>query len=328
MTDGVAIVVPAYKRDFLARALTSLARLEGACFHVYVFDDASPHGLEPIVRQTFRSSACRWSYHRFERNLGGHALVQHYARCIENTTEPWIWLFSDDDEAGKSCVSAFSRTVADTRSGFDVYCYNSVAIDARDRVTALHPPLPVQESWKHFAYHFFAGHRTIPQQAIIFSRAAFGRIGGFVDFPLGWTSDQATLMALAGTKGIRKIEGAQIRFRYSGQNISSASDRALAMQKLRAAMQFVEWTLSQMDRIPDPAFTFSDALLREQAFAWFRGHLSALKTWYAPAQCMETARFLSRMAGEPYAKALGRMAKLDLGMLKHTVRGMLTSAAR
>jgi hypothetical protein len=328
MEPSLAIIVPAYKPRYLVRALESLTRQTMPRARLYVFDDASPHVIAPLVEATLAHVPARWTYHRFSENLGRQAPIAHFTRCIEATSEPWIWLFSDDDIAESTCLEAFACTLEESEAGHDVYCFDSLAIDGNDDVTGLHPSLPERESWKQFAYHFFAGHRTVPQQAMIFSRAAYQRIGGLVDFPLGWAADQATLMALAGANGIRRVAGARVHFRYSGDNLSSTNDRRIGGQKLQAAMRFIEWTLRRIETTPDAQFPLSDALLRRQAFAWFRQHLGALRVWYAPAQCRQTATFLAATAGESYLRALTRMARLDAAFVGNILRQHLMSDSR
>jgi glycosyltransferase involved in cell wall biosynthesis len=322
----LAIIIPAYKARFLARALASVATQTTKNFTLYVFDDHSPDPLDTIVCTALSKSENTVSYERFDTNMGGTELTKHYDRCIKRTKEPWIWLFSDDDTMEESCVAAFWKTVHETEYRYDVYCFDSVEIGADDRVTGLHPPLPAWESWKQYAYFLFRGCRKVPQQAMIFSRAAYEKLGAFVEFPLGWTSDQATLMALAGDKGIKQIWGPKVRFRKSNENISSIDNAAMSAQKLQAAIQFMGWVVRRFDEVPGRNFPISDESLRRLAFEWFKRHLAELHTWYGPRECIHTARFISDTWHEPYAKALARMVRLDLGMFAHVARAELSGS--
>ena len=106
-TNQLAILIPAYKPDFLAQALQCLARQTDQRFAIYIFDDASPADIHGIARSIL--GARPFIFKRFEKNLGGTSLPQHWNRCVAETNEPWLWLFSDDDLMDDNCVAAFHK---------------------------------------------------------------------------------------------------------------------------------------------------------------------------------------------------------------------------
>lgn len=320
MSGELAIIIPAYRKRFLAESLDSiLAQVSGDC-RVYVLDDNSPHGIEDVVQKALARFKQPIFYERFETNLGGTDLAKHFDRCVRKTTEPWIWVFSDDDVMNCGCVAALQEAVRECGSQYDVFYFDTVEVNAEGSITALNPVLPVRESWKQYAYFLFRGQRVVPLQAMVFSRSAYDRAGGFVNFPLAWASDQATLMALAGEKGLKRVNGASIRFRKSGENISSVDSAAMASQKLRAAMLFMQWFMRHLDEAPDTAFPLSDDVLRLMAFQWFKQHLVDLHVYFTPRECFDAARFVNATWKEPFVKAFARMLSLDLCMMSGDAR--------
>ena len=109
----LAIVIPAYKAEFLEEALASLEAQTDRRFRVYVGDDASPGALEVICDR--HRQQLDLSYHRFAENRGRDYLVDQWHRCIGLSSEPWIWLFSDDDVMEPGCVAAFYAALEETR---------------------------------------------------------------------------------------------------------------------------------------------------------------------------------------------------------------------
>jgi hypothetical protein len=146
------------------------------------------------------------------------------------------------------------------------------------------------------------------------------RIGGFVDLPLAWCTDHATLMALAADKGVRRIPGPKVRFRRSGQNISSVTSRKTDVLKLGASIGFVRWLIRAMAESPDPAFPLGDAEFRAVAFEWFKNHLEALHTLFSPRQCRTITRFVNATWGERRHRSWVRLAKLNLALIVHVLR--------
>ena len=68
MKDALAIIIPAYKPDYLAETLESLTKQTNKDFKVYIGDDASPFSLEDIVGQF--SDKLNIVYKKFDKNIG------------------------------------------------------------------------------------------------------------------------------------------------------------------------------------------------------------------------------------------------------------------
>ena len=101
----LAIVIPAYKTKFLREALLSITSQSDKNFQLYIGDDASPESIAEVVREF--SEKLPVKFHRFDENFGKTSLVKHWERCVRMTSEPWVWIFSDDDLMDADCVAAF-----------------------------------------------------------------------------------------------------------------------------------------------------------------------------------------------------------------------------
>jgi hypothetical protein len=232
-------------------------------------------------------------------------------------------LFSDDDVLEPECVAAFYRTLAQTGGRHEVYRFNTVIVDAEEQMAGLNPPHPECEPWQEFAYHLFSGSRACTAQEVIFSRETYARQGGFVDFPLAWCSDYASLIAFADNKPIRRIAGPLVRFRKSGQNLSSIRNRRIALLKLGATMEFVEWMLARIKGEGTRGFRLGQQALRESLRNWFVSHLMALHVWLGPGDMFQVASFLSKHWPEPVWMNLARVTKSNLSALVQSLRRRL-----
>src|SRR5215813_7421118 len=201
----LAIIVPAFKTDFLARTLQSLLQQTNQRFNIYVFDNTGPAEIQSIIRSVL--GARPHTYMRFETNLGRTSLARHWNRCVAATQEPWIWLFSDDDLMDQGCVEACYSLLKGEGETADVLRFDGWIVDEHDRTVALLPPNVDRESWLQFAFSFVMGWRYCVQQQLVFRRAALDRIGGFFDLPLGWAMDNAAVIALGRQSGIQRIPG-------------------------------------------------------------------------------------------------------------------------
>ena len=139
MENRLAIIIPAYKPEFLERTLTSLAEQTSKDFSLYIGDDASPYDLESVI--TKYSESLHPVYHRFSENLGKTDLVAHWERCTRLAKdEEWVCIFSDDDMMQSGCIDAFSHFTIDSQ--VDVLHFDIDIIDENDKVIQECPRFP------------------------------------------------------------------------------------------------------------------------------------------------------------------------------------------
>lgn len=299
---SLAIVIPAYKAAFLEAALRSVAAQTDRDFHVYVGDDASPDDLGAIC--------ARWqgrlplSYHRFDTNLGAGDLTAQWARCIQLSQEPWVWLFSDDDEMAPNCVEAW-QAQRRLEPLIDVFHFDVHKIDAAGRVFNTAKPFPPLLSSRQFALRRLQMDLSSYAPDYLFRRSTWIERGGFQSFPLAWCSDDATWIKLASAHGIRTVPGAHVRWRFSGSNLSSPNP-ALAEAKTEACVAYLEWldrclpALERSDHDPD------DLQIMSVSPYWLFEQIHREHDCFGPARAMRYARRLGRVRGHGQVNTLLR----------------------
>lgn len=266
MDKILAIVIPAYKPDYLKCTLESIENQTNNNFTLYIGDDNSPFNLSEIIDKF--SDKIHMVYHRFNTNMGNMDLNSQWERCIELTKkEEWLWLFSDDDIMQTNCVQKFYDSIRETNSKYDLYRYNTLRIDMRN--TAISEPTkhPQWETCTGFLNRKMLRQTNSYAVEYIFNRKIYERKAGFVKFPCAWASDDATWALFAIEKGIFTIKGALVKWRYSGQNLSCNQDPLLSKQKLDAVIQFINWSNQ----------TFSTAISDKVLLNWALFQLSLMK---------------------------------------------------
>jgi glycosyltransferase involved in cell wall biosynthesis len=241
--DGqLAIVIPAYKTKFLRATLQSIAAQTDQRFRLYVGDDASPEPVEMMVREF--SQQISTHYQRFNENLGKKSLIGHWTRCLHLTTEPWLWIFSDDDLMEPGCVAAFYAELAKTSGQHEAYRFNTIVEKSASRFpeggTEAKPPHPKLERGKDFLCSQLRGPNNSNMQEIIFSRAAWQRVG-IPDFPLAWGTDDVFIASLGEPFPLYAIDSPRIHWRWSDYNITGGNSRADARRKQLAEVRQARW---------------------------------------------------------------------------------------
>ena len=212
-----SFVLPAYKSQFLKESIDSILAQSYKDFELIIVDDASPDDIGGVVSSY---DDARIRYYRNEENIGGTNLVAQWNHSIEYANGDWIILATDDD----IYENAFLET-ADKLLGkypdVDIFRgrISSFNSSSPETIRDAEVCMPEFACFEEFAYSMFHGLLGgVPQY--VFRRKALMGIGGFVDFPKAWGSDDLTALLLA-RKGIACSGEYLVRFRFSGQNISS-----------------------------------------------------------------------------------------------------------
>jgi hypothetical protein len=246
--DALAIVIPAYKPDFFRAALESVASQTDGRFRVYVGDDAAPAEIGRIASEVEASMAARGIelvYRRFDENLGRRSLTAHWNRCIALSTEPWVWLFSDDDLMAPDCVASFHEAL-ETGETAAVMRFDTDVIDARGNALAVNPPHPTRESGTDFLHARLVGERNSYVVEYVFLRDAFERMGGFPDYPVAWCADDVAWYEMSRGSEIRALPRGRVRWRASGLNITDAK-RSNQRAKLEAGARFLRFVRDEVE---------------------------------------------------------------------------------
>jgi glycosyltransferase involved in cell wall biosynthesis len=238
MNERLAIVIPAYKYQFLSQSIESIANQTARNFNLYIGDDASPYDLESII-EPFRKQI-QIKYKKFEENLGLVSLTRQWSRCIDlSESEEFIWLFSDDDIMPPDAVERFYAAL-ENNENHDLYRFNLQFINEDNFVIRKAGPHPVLESSKGFLIRRLTFSTISAACEYIFRRKVYNENFGFVGFPLAWCSDDATWALFGRQNGIFTISGSPVSMRMSsGLNISS--DIRNNDLKFSAIVSFVKW---------------------------------------------------------------------------------------
>lgn len=241
MKNKLAIVIPAYKSNYLRETLESLVSQTCKNFVVYIGDDCSPYDIKSIINDYINLMSI--VYKRFEDNLGGRDLVSQWKRCIEMSCgEEWIWLFSDDDKLGEKCVEHFYSTIDNSTSLYDIYHFNVKIIDREGDVIYKPKKFPKNIN----SYDFFTQKESAVLNSFVveyvFSRDIYNKVGGFQNFDMAWGSDIATWAKMGMNKGIQTIDGDYVYWRKSEVNITPNISNDMSFKKFIINLDYILWS--------------------------------------------------------------------------------------
>lgn len=214
----LAIVIPYYKIMFFEETLESLAKQTDKRFKVYIGDDESPES--PLSCLEKYKDKFDFTYHRFDKNIGGVSLVKQWERCIDLIeNEEWIILLGDDDFLEETVVASWFKEypIFNKKSNVVRFATKSVNMILNKVSDSFKHPL-----WEKATDSYFRRFKGLTRSTLseyVFSKEAFIKFG-FYDFPLAWHSDDAAWLSFSDHKPIFTINDSHLFIRYSSFCIS------------------------------------------------------------------------------------------------------------
>ena len=232
-----SFVLPAYKANYLREAIDSILNQTYTDFELIIVNDASPEDVDSIVK-SYNDS--RIQYYVNEKNIGGTDLVAQWNYSITYASGEYLILASDDDIYSLEYLEKMD-TLIQRYPETKVFRPRVKRADNSGRILQIDGF--EGEHLTQIEYLPLWTTKVIGSGIpfVIFNRQALMEIGGFVNYPLAWFSDDATILKLSD-KGIGVYSKETLfTFRYSNENISTAKNNKHALRaKLRATRMFYD----------------------------------------------------------------------------------------
>ena len=232
-------LLPAFKPDFFEEALRSIKDQTYSDFKVLVSDDCSPHDLKSIYNKVCGDDA-RFSYRRNEVNMGSKSLVSHWNLLVDMCDTEYFILASDDDVYEPTFLEEVDKLARKYPEVDLIRARCKMVNESRNFAfyDGIYQELTDSLEFVHLMYL----HNSIKCIAnYTFRLDAIKAKGGFIDFPLAWFSDRATVMKLS-THGVANTKDVLFSFRMSDVNITfGKNDEKKAYTKEYATQLYDQW---------------------------------------------------------------------------------------
>lgn len=230
-----SFVLPAYKATYFREAIDSILAQTYTDFELIIVNDASPEDLDSIVKSYDDS---RIKYFINEDNIGGKDLVAQWNHSILYARGEYLILASDDDVYFPQYLERMDVLV-EKYPDVKVFRPRVQVIDEQGRLKHVYGCISEKVSLFEYCNYWISTGGAIGH--IVFDRESLIEKGGFVNFPMAWGSDEATILMM-GYRGICFDSEILYSFRNSGVNISSRINNYHSLtQKVEARRQFYNW---------------------------------------------------------------------------------------
>lgn len=253
-------LIPAYKAEFLNEALSSIQNQTYKDFAVIISNDKSPQNLQSIVDPFLSDS--RFTYRENSSNMGKHNLVSHWNLLVNLCNTEYLIMGSDDDTYDIHFLEEIDKLTL-KYSQVDLFHARANCINEKGIIFK-----------KDALYYEYVSQLDYLEQLdyylhiecmanYVFKTSALKKSGGFVNFPLAWSSDTATTNLLSAN-GVANTKDILFSFRMSGLNISSIEkgDKEIAKQKFYAYCMYDEYMINLFK-----SMTIEDTLLAKETYS-------------------------------------------------------------
>jgi len=247
-----SFVMPAFKRQFLQKAIDSILRQDYPNLELIIVNDNSPEDLASIVT-SYNDKRIRYS--KNQNNIGGKDLVANWNHCIQLAQNEYIILATDDDMFEPDFLS-HAVVLINKYPDADLIRSGVRKIDENGKTIDIEFPLKEHMTCREFTLFYAKGGTISCISNYIFKRKALEKNNGFISFPHAHYSDDATALALS-VNGVACINSNKFLFRVSKINLSNRTDLQLVLDQLKASELYAEWYLnhiSQLNTSPDDFF--------------------------------------------------------------------------
>lgn len=232
-----SFVLPAYKARFLKEAIDSILAQTYTDFELIIVNDASPEDLDSIVHSY---DDPRIQYYINEENIGGKDLVRQWNHSISYADGEYLILASDDDVYSADYLKKMN-TLIEKYPHVSVFRPQIQIINEYGSIIYKYECIKEYTTQIEFFYSWMKSKIGSGIAYYIFKRTDIIKIGGFINFPCAWGSDDATVITLS-RNGACFYKEQLFSFRLSGENITSRLNTPILLkQKIQAYIMFEQW---------------------------------------------------------------------------------------
>jgi glycosyltransferase involved in cell wall biosynthesis len=227
----ISVGIPIYKTEFLRDAISSVLDQRYGDLELLLLNSYGSREVHEIV-ELFKDERIRYI-----EDDTHPSIVENWNRVLSYARGEYFVLFSDDDIYDPDFLGEMHRLTG-VYPQCDVFHCRVRRVDESGRQLSLSPLCPEHESGLEFIAGRLTGGRIQFAPDFMSRTDSLRAVGGFMDLPLAWGSDDITWMKLALGKGIAYSQRPLVSWRVSDSQVSRAGD---LNARLEAVDIYREW---------------------------------------------------------------------------------------
>lgn len=231
-----SITVPAYKDQYLAECIDSILAQTYKNFEVIVVNDASPHDIDSIVGKYHDE---RIRYYKNDKNCGALHVVDNWNKCLSLTKGDYVICMGDDDKLLPNCLEEYVKLIEKYPS-LNLYHGLTEIIDENGQFKKMQEMRPEREGMFSMIYSRLSNGRTQYIGDWLFRTDFLRSIGGFVNLPFAWGTDDMTSYLAAKEKGVANSQVPIFQYRESSITISRSGNYDMKYKSILEQLRMIK----------------------------------------------------------------------------------------
>lgn len=196
-----------------------------------IVNNGSTEDVEGILKNY---SDERIRYIRHEKML---PIIENWNKCLSYAKGEYFVLFSDDDIYEKEFLEEL-HSLSVKYPTLNIFHTRVRVINEKNETSYLTASCPEYETAVDFVWHRLKSYRMHYAPDFMCKTKTLKKVGGFVDLPNAWGSDDATWFLMANEGGIVASAKVLCNWRESGINLTK---KGSTEEKLIAVDAFKKW---------------------------------------------------------------------------------------
>jgi len=235
MSILISVGLPIVKTKFLQDSIESVLNQSYKNIEFIILNNGKTSYYQKEIREIVNSySDNRIKYYENFKQL---TIIQDWNKCLSFAKGKYFVLFSDDDIYENNFLEELYK-LAFKYPQVNIFHSRINVINEESKVINWSASLPEWESCLEFIWHRLNGLRLQFAPEFMVKTKTLKSLGGFIDLPLAWGSDDATWFSLAREKGIVATNKVLCNWRISEFNLSKTGNIYL---RLEAVNKFEKW---------------------------------------------------------------------------------------
>ena len=238
MNDSIcfSISIPAYKAQYFAECINSVLAQTYANFEIIIVNDASPQNLDEIVA-LYHDERIR--YFKNEKNCGALHVVDNWNKCLSYAKGDYVICMGDDDKLLPNCLEEYVKLIK-KYPGLNIYHALTEVIDEHSQFMRMQEMRPEREGLFSMIYGRLNNRRLQYIGDWLFRTDFLRSIGGFVNFPFAWGSDDMTAYLAAKEKGVANSQVPMFQYRESSVTITRSGNYGMKYESMTRLMAMLK----------------------------------------------------------------------------------------
>lgn len=229
-----SIGIPVVKTEFLKSAIKCCLNQSYKSIELIILNNGKTDEIRERIRQiAINYTDSRIKYYENESQL---PIVTNWNKTLSYANGDYFSILCDDDYWEPEYIEemvALSYQYPDT----NIYHSRVLIVDDKDKCVNISPVCPQFESYLDFIYSRIKGYRLQYLSDFTVRTKAIREIGGFIDIPSGWGSDDLTWFTIAKNGGIAYNSKPLYHYRDSMINVTNTTNLET---KIKATILFID----------------------------------------------------------------------------------------